>query len=229
MHVVFEGLLRELGVRVHPGNDEHGEPLRDRPADVAFLRDEVEDVELVDPRRHDEQRPLEHLFRARAVLDELDELVLEDDLAGRDRQVLPTSKADKSVWLMRSRSLDCSRSWARCDMPCTRFARVGSERGAHHFRIGQRRSSTARTPRASARDRTGHASCLVVHAFGLAGEVLGPARGQQIGLLPEIEERVFDQSGSLKRLSPGSGSTTGFTSFSPRSGAPSAPKARRSP
>ena len=67
--------------------------------------------------------------------------------------------------------------------------RVGSERGAHHFRVGAARSSTARRPRASARDRTGRASSrLVVDALGLAGEVLGPARGEEISLLPEIEE-----------------------------------------
>ena len=98
VHVVFKGLLRELRVRVHPGNGEHGEPLRHRPLDVALLRDEVEDVELVDPRRHDEQGPLEHFFRARAVLDELDELVLEHDLARRDREV-PTDLEGRQVGL----------------------------------------------------------------------------------------------------------------------------------
>ena len=48
---------------------------------------EIEDVELVDPGRHDQQRPLQHRLGRRRVLDELHQIVLEDHLAGRDREV----------------------------------------------------------------------------------------------------------------------------------------------
>ena len=85
--VVLEVLVRELGVGVHPRDDEHRHPLLDRPLDQRVLFAQVEDVVLVDPRRHDEQRPLRHLLRRRLVLDQLHQVVLEDDLAGRGRDV----------------------------------------------------------------------------------------------------------------------------------------------
>ena len=65
-HVVLEALLGLALVGVDPGDDEHGEALRDRPADEGLLGVEIEDVELVDPRRHDQQRPLEHLSASSA-------------------------------------------------------------------------------------------------------------------------------------------------------------------
>ena len=88
-HVVFKDLVGEALVRVDPGDDEDGVSLRHRPFDERFFRVEVEDVELVDPGRHDQERALEYLFRGRLVLDELQQLVLEDDLARRDGEVAP--------------------------------------------------------------------------------------------------------------------------------------------
>jgi hypothetical protein len=62
-------------------------PCSTRMAHEGILRLQVEDVELVDAGRHDHQRPRMHLRRRRRVLDELDQLVLEDHLARRRRQV----------------------------------------------------------------------------------------------------------------------------------------------
>ena len=59
-HVVFEAFLGEPGVRIHPGNDEHRESLVHAPLDEGFFRHQVEDIELVDPGRNDQDRPLEH-------------------------------------------------------------------------------------------------------------------------------------------------------------------------
>ncbi len=42
-------------IRIDPGDDEDGVALFDRPADEGFLRVEIEDVELVDPGRADQQ------------------------------------------------------------------------------------------------------------------------------------------------------------------------------
>jgi hypothetical protein len=75
-------------VRIHPGDDEQGVALVHGPLDEGVLRFQVEDVELVDPGRHDQQRPPPHLGRRRRVLDQLHQVVLEDDLAGRRRHVL---------------------------------------------------------------------------------------------------------------------------------------------
>ena len=86
-HVVLEGFPRQPRVRIDPGDDEHGEALIDAPLDEGFLRREVEDVELIDPRRHDQHRRLEHFRRRGRILDELDQLVLEHDLARREREI----------------------------------------------------------------------------------------------------------------------------------------------
>ena len=57
-HVVLEALRGEALVRIDPGDHEDGMALIDRPLDEAVLLAQVQDVELVDPGRHDQQRPL---------------------------------------------------------------------------------------------------------------------------------------------------------------------------
>ena len=54
-------------------------PLCDQVLDVAAPRREVHDVELVDHRRHEEDRDLPHLRGRRLVLDELEALVAQHD------------------------------------------------------------------------------------------------------------------------------------------------------
>jgi hypothetical protein len=74
-------------VGIDPGDDEHRQALRDRPADERLLGIEVENVELVDPRGDNEQRPFMDLGRARLVLDELHQRVAEDHFARCRRHV----------------------------------------------------------------------------------------------------------------------------------------------
>ena len=87
LHVVGKRLLTEGAIGIDPGDDEHRQPLIDAPFDEGFFRAEIEDVELVDPRRHDQERRPQHVLGGRLVLDQLDQLVLEDHLARRDRHV----------------------------------------------------------------------------------------------------------------------------------------------
>ena len=89
LHVVLEGLVREVLVGVDPGDHEDGEALADQELDEALGRRQIEDVVLVDPGRHDQERPLAHLVGRGRVLDELQEVVLIDDLAGRGGEVAP--------------------------------------------------------------------------------------------------------------------------------------------
>src|SRR5215207_812939 len=80
-HVVFEAPLGEARIRVNPGDHKNRVSLRDRPTDERISRTQVEDVELVNPRRHDEERHAPDLVGEWAVLDELHHLVLENHLA----------------------------------------------------------------------------------------------------------------------------------------------------
>src|SRR5690606_38572962 len=68
--------------------DENGETLLDGPAHEGFLRREIENVELVDPRRHDEQRDLTGFLGRGRVLDEFKGRVSEYDLSGRGGEIL---------------------------------------------------------------------------------------------------------------------------------------------
>ena len=52
-----------------------------------FFGLEIEYVEFVDPRRNDQQRGLTYLLCHRCVLNELNHLVLENDLARRGRNI----------------------------------------------------------------------------------------------------------------------------------------------
>ena len=137
VHVVEEGLLREPRVGIDPGDDEDGQALRHAPLDERFLRREIEDVVLVDPRRDDQQRPLQHLRRRRRVLNELHQLVLEDHLAGRDREIA-TDLEHRGVGLA-----DLEIAAARLDVlgehahAAHQVLRVGGQRFAQQFRIGE--------------------------------------------------------------------------------------------
>ena len=86
--VVVHALLRQPRIRIHPRDHEHGVSLVHRPLDERVLRAKIQDVVLVDPRRNDEQRTLAHRLRGGCVLEELDQIVFEDDLAGGDGDVL---------------------------------------------------------------------------------------------------------------------------------------------
>ena len=74
-------------VGVDPGDHEHGEPLRHRPAYEALLLVEVEHVKLIDPGRDDQKRSFEHRIRGGRVLDQLHQRIANDHLAGRGSHV----------------------------------------------------------------------------------------------------------------------------------------------
>jgi hypothetical protein len=58
------------------------------PLDERLLGVEVENIELVDPGRHDQQRAFENGFGRRLVLDDLADFILGDHLARRNGDVL---------------------------------------------------------------------------------------------------------------------------------------------
>ncbi len=60
--------------------------------DQALFGAQVEDIELVDPRRHDDDRHGVHRFGGRRVVDQLDQAVAEYHLARRRRQILADDK-----------------------------------------------------------------------------------------------------------------------------------------
>ncbi len=77
LDVVVPRLVGEGFVGIAPAHHERAVPLLDRPADEGVVGLEIEDVVLVDARRHEEHGPLVHGRAERLVFDELEQLVLE--------------------------------------------------------------------------------------------------------------------------------------------------------
>ncbi len=186
-HIGLEALVGVALVRVDPGNDEHGQPLRDRPADERLLRIEVEDVELVDPGRHDQERAPVDLRRRGFVLDELDELVAEDHLARRRREI------DAELETASVRLADAKVAFARLDVfghhleAAHEILAALLERHAQELGVG--------AEEVGRRERGGHlpeielrlVALVRIHFVGPPDEIVRPARRQHIRLLDEIE------------------------------------------
>ena len=75
------------GIGIAPGDDEDLLSAAHQVLDQAALLGEVDDVVLVDRRRHDEQRHPAHLRRLGGVLDQLEHVGAEHDRARGHRQV----------------------------------------------------------------------------------------------------------------------------------------------
>ena len=88
------------------------------PLDHRVLVAQVEDVVLVDPGRHDQQRTLLYWsLVCGSYWISWNQLVLEDDLARCVATFLPISKAEVSVMRMRSWPSPCSTSCSRLFRP----------------------------------------------------------------------------------------------------------------
>ena len=190
-HVVAEALLGVARVGVDPGDHEHGQALRHRPADEALLGVEVEDVELVDPGRHDQERAAQHRLGRRRVLDELDEIVAEHDLARRVRHVDPDLEA------LRVRLAHLELAAAGLDVlgehlhAAHEIGAVLLDRRADELGVRGEEVRGRQRARQLPDVELGLVAGVLVEPFRLLDERLGPARGDEIGLLEEVEDRVL--------------------------------------
>ncbi|MEY9789609.1 hypothetical protein ABIA25_001806 [Sinorhizobium fredii] len=165
--------------------------LVDSPFDEGFLRVEIEHVILVDPRRADQQRSLQHRFGARLVLDDLTNIGLRDHLARGDRNVLADGK------------------FAGIRLPEPEFAAPGGDVLGKHLHaldeIGAARchglpvelrvggDEVARGERAGnlADVEGGLVPGMIVEPLGLLDHLLRPVGCDEIGLADEVEKRVL--------------------------------------
>ncbi|MCY1358832.1 hypothetical protein D9M69_453760 [compost metagenome] len=88
LHIARQAPFAVPRIGVAPADHEHLQAVLQRVLDEALLGAEVEDVELVDLRRHDQQRLEVLLLAHRLVLDQLQHLVAEHHRAGGGGQVL---------------------------------------------------------------------------------------------------------------------------------------------
>ena len=177
-------------VRVDPGNDEHRVAARHRPADEGIVGPEIEDVELVDPGRHDQQRLAVHRLGRRLVLDELDQPVLKDHRARRGGDVaadlegvhvgLPGAQAVPGV-------LEVLGELAH---PPHQALAPGLAHFAQHHRVGQREVGGRERIHDLASDEVELLRLAAVEPLDAGEAAAQPARIQQIGLLEKVEDRV---------------------------------------
>jgi hypothetical protein len=204
-HVLLEAHLGVPLVRINPGDHEHGEALVDAPLDEGLFRVQIEHVELVDPRRADHERRLQHRRRRRRVLNELHQLVFEDHLAGRNREIL----ADLEFLGIRLPDLQVAA--AGFDVlgehlhAARKVFRAGAHRLAQQFRIGQhevrRRQRIGELPDVE----LGLVPRMRVKALRVGDEPLGPVGAEKVGLLDEVEELVGGPFRIGEALVPGVG------------------------
>jgi hypothetical protein len=152
---------------------------------------QVEDVELVDPGRDDQQRALGDGRRRRLVLQQLDEIVLVDDLARRHRDVLADLERLVVGHLDREPALAALDVVEEVLQSFDEILALGLEGGAHDLGIGQREVRGRHRVDELLRVKLDLVLGLFVEAVGGIGRVLDVARGEQIALLDEVEGRVL--------------------------------------
>src|SRR5258707_935664 len=185
-HVVIEALAGVAPVRVDPGDDEHGVPLAHRPADEGILLAKIEDVVLVDPRRDDEKRSFEDLFRARGILYELHQVVLEHHLAGRrgdvhaELECLLVGHADAAA-------LDVGEQIVQA---ADQILPARLQGLAQHLRVGQSEVRRRQRVDVLARVEIHLLLCFLRQALDGGDRVAHVARGDEVGLLDLVEQEL---------------------------------------
>jgi hypothetical protein len=190
-HVVVEALQRQLGVRIDPGNDEHRMALVGAPLDPGIALAQVEDVVLVDPGRDDQQRALVLFLGGRAELQQLDHLVLEDHLARRRGDVLAHFEGRGIGHLdaqLAAAFLDVAQQVVEA---LEQVLAVALDRFAQHFRVGQGEIRWRQRVDELAGEEVHLLARVLVEILDVGYRVVDVARGDQIGLLDEVEQEVF--------------------------------------
>ena len=93
LQVVVHGQVVVGCIRIAPGQHVDGVPLAHEVAHHRVFRRQVQDVELHDPRRNNEDRLGMHVGRLGVVADQFDQAVAVHDLARRHRHIAPDLEA----------------------------------------------------------------------------------------------------------------------------------------
>ena len=138
LDVIVPGVVLGHLVGRPPGNDEDAEALVRQPPDQRVLLAQIHDVVFVDPWREDEQRALINFLGRRLELEQLDQLVAEDDLAGRRRDIL----ADLERRLVRladgQAAIALGDIGACIAQPINKALPAGLQHGAQGRRVGRK-------------------------------------------------------------------------------------------
>ena len=165
--------------------------LRDRPAHEAVPRPQVEDVELVDPRRPDQQRPLQHLLCYRVILDQLHQIVLIDHLSGGDADILADLEGVHVGHLDVQLALAALEIAQQVAEALKQVLAAGLRRLAQHFGVGHQEVRRAHGVDELARIEVHLLRRLRFEPIDMADHVVDVACRQQVRLANEIEDLVL--------------------------------------
>jgi hypothetical protein len=189
-HVVLEGLVGLAAVGIDPRGDEHREALAGQPADHRVLGAQVQDVELVDPRREDQQRDLVHRLGGRGELQQLQDVVLVDHLARGGGDVL----ADLELGQVGLADRQLAAAALQVGGEVLHAAHQALALALHHLAQGGGVGDQEVRRREGVGQHLGEeldpALGVGIDAFGLRDQVVQPVRRQQVALLHHVEHRV---------------------------------------
>jgi len=200
LEVIVKVEFRQPRIGIDPRNDKYGQALRNRPSDERLLLRQVEDVELVDPRRKDQQRALVNGLGGRGVLQKFEELVAVNDLPGCECEVAPDFERGEVCLTDRQLSLAALQILKNIRQAAHEIFAVLGQGRAQYFGVGQQEIGR--------RDRVGKLlgikiefrARLLVEAVDVGDRALQPARCQQIALLDEVEDFVLFPVGVAEAL-----------------------------
>ena len=174
-------------VRVAPRHHEHLLALRDQELDQAAAGGQVQEVVLVDHRRHDEQRVAVHARRDRLVLDQLEPLAAYTTAPGVTARSWPTSKASAAT--IDGTRGGAARSVASARRPRTGAPAAGIDEGlpAAGLSSGLLLGAAAATRLASRNRQPG---VVPPGQFGPVQQFLGRLGRRQVGLHAAAQYRV---------------------------------------
>jgi hypothetical protein len=161
------------------------------PLDPGIALAQVEDVVLVDPGRDDQQRTLPLVLGGRAELDQLDHLVLEDDLARRRSDVLAHLESRRVGHLdsqLAATFLDVAQQVVEA---LEQVLAVALDGFAQDFRIGHGEVRRRQGVDELAGEEVHFLARDFVEVFDTADRLMDVARGNQVGLLDEVEQEML--------------------------------------
>ncbi len=164
--------------------------LAGRPAHEAVLGAQVEDVELVDPGRDDQQRPPQHRLGGRRVLDQMHQGVLVHHLAGRQGDVLADAERFGVGHLDAQVAAAALEIGEQVVQALDQVLAAGLGSLAQHLGIGQQEVARAHRVDELAGIEIDFLRGRRLQPVHMRHHVLHEAGGQQVGLLDEVEDVV---------------------------------------
>ena len=191
VHVGLPGrrALRRAGV--HPRDHEDRVALVDQPLDHRLLGIEVEDVVLVDPGRDDHQRLGQDLLGRGGVLDQLEQVVLPDHRAGGDRDVAAHLERVHVGLANQQLALAALEVGQHHLQPADEVVALLVDRGLQDLRVQREEVGGVHRLDELAGVERRLLALLRIHLADGPDGVLDPPRGEQVGLLHIVEERVL--------------------------------------